>query len=152
MTLLSVLVLTVAKQWFVVCCYMKLSLQNFSEIAVTEWRSRALMCKSGPMEGLPMETVSGDGNCQIFLLKFSADGPPAHVTVGSMAQYRPTDMRCSVACCSWPRTSCGDGHAGHRAPPDGVLSAHRGLSFPGDICVAAAPCGQSQWQQAGARR
>jgi hypothetical protein len=78
------------------------------------------------------------------------------MSIASMATAmwsRPSvNARRSVTCCSWARTPCGHGDASHRAPPDSVLSAHRPLPLPGDICVAAAPRGQSQWQQAGSGR
>jgi hypothetical protein len=36
-----------------------------SEHVISECSSRAVMCKSGSVEGLSVETVARDGNCEI---------------------------------------------------------------------------------------
>lgn len=52
-----------------------------------------------------------------------------------------------MTCCSWPRTSRGDGDAGDRTPSHGVVSAHCRLPVPCHVRVAAAARGDARREQ-----
>lgn len=57
-----------------------------------------------------------------------------------------------MTCCSWPRTSRGDGDAGNRTPSHGVVSAHCRLPVPCHVRMATAARGNPRREQTGVGR